>query len=133
MDRGQTGVIFGDAAGQVYHHIGSTDDGEPINNHFETGLQVLGEPRRFGVLGAAEHLFLTSTASQDISIAMGKSDYGETRTLQAAQDVDVGSGGPYETQRGLPGRFYSLRMSSLAEVGVEWLGSQATYAPTGLR
>jgi len=133
MERGQTGVVLGDAGGQVYHHIGFTDDGQAINNYFETGLQVLGEPQRFGVLTAAEHLFLTATASQDISIALGKSDYGEARTLQAAQDVDIGAGGPYETQHGLPGRFYSLRMSSLAEIGVEWLGSLAVYAPTGLR
>jgi hypothetical protein len=133
MDRGQAEIIFGDVGGQVYHHSGATDDGENIVNFFETGLQLLGEPRRFGVLQSAEHLFLTATAAQDISIAIGKSDYGETRELQAAQTVAIGSGGPYETQHRLPGRLYSLRMSSSSNVGVEWLGSTAAYTPTGLR
>jgi hypothetical protein len=228
MDRGQTGIIFGEESGQVYHHIGTTDDyvtnlssakyqwtslggfdsdiyvlqlsggaeahipepdvlmmdgvvlnktGFPLSDHewmygdhsgigvwddnlflrddsgdpdvtgvvitmvekhsianfFETGLQMLGEPRRFGVLQSAEHLFLTSTAAQDISIAIGKSDYGETRELQAAQDVAIGAGGPYETQHRLPGRLFSLRMSSLSNVSVEWLGSLAAYTATGLR
>jgi hypothetical protein len=133
MDRGQAGIILGEIGGQVYHHFGVTDDGSSIANFFETGLQMLGEPRRFGVMQSAEHLFLTSTATQDVSIALGKSDYGEARELQAAQTVAVGSGGPYETQHRLPGRLFSLRMSSSAEVAVEWLGSLATYTPTGLR
>jgi hypothetical protein len=133
MDRGQSGIIFGDVGGQVYHHSGVTDDGSSIANFFETGLQLLGEPRRFGVLQSVEHLFLTSTAAQDVSIAVGKSDYGEVRVLQASQTVAVGSGGPYETQHRLPGRLYSFRMLSSASVAVEWLGSLAAYTPTGLR
>jgi len=104
-----------------------------IVNFFETGLQMLGEPRRFGVMQSVEHLFLTASAQQYISIALGKSDYGETRELQAAQDVDIGAGGPYETQHRLPGRLYSLRMSSSASVVVEWIGSLAAYTQTGLR
>ena len=133
MDRGQTGIILGDVGGQVYQHTGTTDDGSAIAGFFETGQQVLDEPRRFGVLQAAEHLFPTAPASQNVSISIGASDYGENRVMQAAQTVNIGNGGPYETQHRLPGRLFSIRMSCSASYAVEWLGSVASFVPTGLR
>jgi hypothetical protein len=133
MERGQTGVIFGEVGGQVYHHFGHTDDGDDISAYFETGLQFLDEPRRFGLLHQAEHLFIRATGAQEIKVNFGKSDYGEAREFEGEQDFDIGDSGPYETSHHLPGRLYALRMSATADVGVEWLGSSASLSPTGLR
>ena len=133
MDRGQSGILLGDNGGQVYHHIGTTDDGSAIRAWFETGLQLGLEPRRFNMLHQVEHLFPTASASQTVSIQLGASDYGESRILDDAQTVNIGNGGPYETQHRLPGRMYSVRMLTDASVAVEWMGASTTMTQTGLR
>jgi hypothetical protein len=97
-------------------------------------MQVGPEPRRFNMLHQVEHYFPTTpAAAQNVSIYLGASDYGEEVAYDSAQTVDVAAGGPYLTQHRLPGRFYSIKMQATSSYGVEWMGSEATLTPTGLR
>jgi hypothetical protein len=133
MDTGSSHILLGDNGGQVYTNQGYTDDGSAISGWFETGLQFGAKPGQFSVLQLIQHLFPTTTSAQNISIQVGASDYGETRTLQAAQTLDLNAGGPYETQHRLPGQMYSLRMSGDFSVETEWMGSLVPITPGGLK
>jgi hypothetical protein len=133
MDRGSNGILLGDAGGQVYHHAGLTDAGSGIANYFETGLLMLGERRRYGMLHSSDHLFGLSSASQDITIQFGTSDYGEAPLYEAAQTIDIGAEGPYFLSHRLPGRLYSLKMSSSAASEIYWIGTEAQATELGLR
>jgi hypothetical protein len=133
MDRGSNGILLGDSGGQVYHHAGLTDDANSIQHYFETGLKMLGERRRFGMLHASDHLFGIASGAQDISVQFGTSDYGEAPDYEAAQVIDIGSGGPYWLSHRLPGRLYSMKMSGNSTKETYWIGSEASGTELGLR
>ncbi|MHC4361689.1 MAG: hypothetical protein ACYSTZ_02590 [Planctomycetota bacterium] len=133
MDRGSGGILLGDTGGQVYHHAGLTDDGSAVQHHFETGLKMLGERRRYGMMHASDHLFGLASGSQDISIQFGVSDYGEAPVYETAQTIDIGAEGPYWLSHRLPGRLYALKMSGSASKETYWIGSEANGSELGLR
>jgi hypothetical protein len=133
MDSGQRGVMLGDSGGQVYHHYGTTDDGSAITAWFETGMQTGPDPKRFNVLHSAEHIFPTSSNTQNVSVYLGASDYGEDPSYTAAQTVNAGATARKETQHRLPGRYFSIKMLASASYQIVWYGSRATLTPTGLR
>jgi hypothetical protein len=133
MDRGSGGILLGDVGGQVYHHAGLTDDGSTIQHYFETGLKMLGERRRYGMMHASDHLFGLASGSQDISIQFGVSDYGEAPVYETAQTIDIGAEGPYWLSHRLPGRLYALKMSGSSSKETYWIGSEANGSELGLR
>jgi len=133
MDRGSNAVIIGDSGGQTFQNWGLTDDGSAIENYFETGLMMLGERRRYGMIHSSDHLFTLASGAQDLTIQFGVSDYGEVADYESAQTVDIGVGGPYWLSHRLPGRLYSLRMSSSATTEINWIGSEVTATELGLR
>jgi len=133
MDRGNNAILIGDNGGQSFQHEGLSDAGSAIDNHFETGLKMLGERRRYGMVHSSDHLFYRASGSQDITIQFGVSDYGEATEYEAAQTFDIGDTGPYWLAHRLPGRLYSLRMSSSATKEIYWIGSEVVGTELGLR
>ena len=133
MDRGTSGILLGDSGGQVYHNAGLTDDGNGIQHYFETGTRFMGETRRYGMMHSSDHLFALSSASQNISVQFGVSNYGEAPNYESAQTIDIGADGPYWLEHRVPGRMYSIRMSGTSSYETYWLGSEISATELGLR
>jgi hypothetical protein len=133
MDRGSNGILLAEAGGQVYHHSGLTDDGSAIQHYFETGLESVGERHRYGLIQHSDHLFGTASASQNVAIQFGASNYGETPTYETSQTVDIGAAGPYWLGHRVPGRLFSIKMSGSSSYETYYIGSDINAVELGLR
>jgi len=126
-------LLLGDAGGQTYQESGATDGGSAIPTFFETGLSDLGAPRNFKTLSEVDHVFDRAAATQVVTVKTGASDYGETRTLDAGQTIDVGQAGPYVTGHRRTARRHGLRLEASATQRIVWHGANASLALRGTR
>jgi hypothetical protein len=126
-------LFLGEIGGQSYQESGATDAGSPIGTFFETGLSDLGAPKNFKTLSEVDHVFDRTAAAQLVTVKTGASDYGEARTLDAGQSLDVGEAGPYITGHRRTARRHSLRLEASASQPIVWHGASASLALRGLR
>ncbi len=125
--------VFGELGGRTYTEDGTLDDASAIPHFFETGSSDFGDSLKFKSVRYIDYEFSTAEASQVISIALKRSNYGEDLVTDTARTLDIGNGGPYKTFHRYPARNYALRMSGSATESIEWHGATAVFAVQGRR
>ncbi len=126
-------LILGEIGGQSYKDSALTDNGVAITNFWEGGLQSLGNGRLFKTVQFIDHEFVKAAAAQAVTVKLGKSQYGETRTLTTGKTLAVGGNGPYRTSHRITARKISMRMEANATQAVKYKGSTAVIVERGER
>src|SRR3990167_142028 len=118
-------LLLGEENGQSYKETGTTDNAAAIIAYEESGLNSLGNKKRFKTLQSIEHYFAKAAAAQEITVKIGVSNYGEERVLDAGQTLAIGSSGPYTTGHRKDGRFFSRRYEASATQAIKSRGQVA--------
>ena len=127
-------MILGEIGGQSFKDSATNDNGAAITTFWESGLHNLsGLRRRFVDVQEIHHYFAKTLAAQDVTVKVGKSDYGEDRILSAGQTLAVGSDGPYKTGHRTSGRYMSQRVEANATQAIKYKGSSAVVVDRGVR
>jgi hypothetical protein len=126
-------LLLGDVGGQSYQDTGTTDNGAAINAFAEWGLADFGDQATFKTMCETDHIFDTAGGPQLVGVRVGGSDYGELRSMGAAQTVDVGAAGPYRIGHRQTNRQLSMRLEVAATQAVIWHGASAAIAIRGRR
>lgn len=125
--------FFGDVGGVTFENTGTDDTGSPISAFFETGLNSLGNETQNKTVKHIEHRFSRAVGPQAVTVKIGKSKYGNDRTLSNAKILQIGDAGPYTTGHRITSRFLSIRVEVQATKRVNWLGSSVSAVPRGFR
>lgn len=125
--------IVGEVGGQSLENKGTQDDGVDIPLTYESGLNPLGEIRRYKDVQESEHLFAKAAGAQTVDISIGSSEGGENPTYETAQSIDIGNAGPYILGHRLAGKMFSMKIEASASQEVPWRGSVANVVNRGLR
>ena len=124
-------IIVGETTAQAYTFTGESDNGTPIDFVAETGLAPLGGGANYATVNSIEHRFQQVPVSQQLSVKIGSSKSGETRTLSSADTIDIGTPGPYYTGHRVTSKYLSMRFEGSALRPVIWRGSYVDSAPRG--
>jgi hypothetical protein len=126
-------VLLCEAGGQSYEAVGTNDAGSGIPFVLETGLNNLGNGIKNKTVKRLDHRFQTITASQEITVKIGKSKTGETRTLSNGKTINISAKGPYKTGFRETSRYFSVRLEGTANHRITWKGSFARAVERGYR
>lgn len=125
--------LYGELMGQCYISQGLLDVTNPVVAFLDTGTSRFDDPLAFKSVSSIDFLFNPAAASQNISVTLRRSNYGEPLANDSVRTIDIGTEGPYMTYHRFPGRAYALRASVSATQQVIWRGSVITYAKQGQR
>ena len=126
-------TVLGDKGGISHEDIGSDDAGTAIPIHAETGLDNLGDARRFKTLKDVFHLLSQTPSTQNITVKIGTSSNGQGRTLSAGKTVDLSDTPPFVTEHRITAQEFSVRYEGSATQPITGDGMSISGQMRGVR
>lgn len=84
-------------------------------------------------MNSIDNYFQQTQATQNVTIKVGSSDYGEDRVLSAGQTYDLSTIGWKYVGVRQTGRLLSYRLEASANQPIVWYGAEAKVAVRGSR
>lgn len=117
--------------GVAYVQSSGADYQGDIEAYFTTGLYDFGEMTRYKTVKEIDHLFVHD-GDADVEVSLTTADYGGASVPADTSSVSL-SEGPFISSHRQTGRLFQLSMATDAGKSIEWLGSEASIHPRGLR
>lgn len=128
-------------AGRVFNDqsFGDGPSATPFASYFETGLSDLSGQQpgqytsspvafRWKIVKSIDNYFGQTIGSQNVTVKVGSSDFGEARVLSSGQTYDLSQVGWKYVGARVSGRLLSYRLEATVSNQILWYGAEASVA-----